>query len=990
MPKPRRIVRRPAKPSYVVGPSKPGFKGFIDHLGAIFVAYLMSFTSPARFKAYWLSREGAVRMAKIAGAGVLFILAIFLWYAKDLPSPGKVNAKLGNTTTTFYARDAIDSNGNVNFAKATKLYEVHGDKNRLIIPFTDIPAYAKDATIAIEDKSFYKHGAFSFLGIFRAAFVDLLHRGAAQGGSTLTQQYVKNALLDPNDHTIGRKIKELILSIEIGQFYTKDQILGLYLNEIPYGNTSYGIEAACRTYFSEKYGNDNCAKHLDLGESAMLAAALNAPSYYSPYGEHQAALIERQHLVLDLMADQGYISKTDAEKAKWTDKQLSATDPARDINKVPSFYSAIKAPYFVIGLQAQLEKKYGSAAIESSGWKVITTLDPHLQECAELSIYNPNNQTCRPDGVHELLPNKNNANFKNLQNGGGSNAALVAANPNNGQILAMVGSYSFAETQVNVATSPRQPGSSFKPYVYSTLFNKNKNGCTTTPCDTYGAGSVLDDTITNFGTAANPYIPKDFGGSAEVGGPVTIRSALAGSLNIPAVHALKLAGVSQSIATAQSLGITTLDQAPSNYGLSLVLGTAEVKLTDHVNGYESFANGGLHYDQQSVLEIRDNKNNIVEDNTKPKTPKRVLDPQVAYLIANILSDNDAKRYVFGSELEVPGHVGHSEQGMGVAIKTGTTEHFNDAWTMGFTPSIVAGVWSGNNDGSPMKRQAADIAAPFFKSFMAMALYSKPNETFTKPEGLQYLPNSAPAKMQSASSDYFPKWYKGPARKKVNFDKVSNKLATTCTPPLAIESRIDDGTTATDDVHACDDVKPTVKITATNSGGAYSFTANVTLGTFGTTKTSTFPAKLDISLDDQIISTQQISNSGTFTVDCGAACTSGSHTVKAVVTDSGLYQGSDETTITVAGSTTSSGGGSTATFQGVTPAEGSTQKAGTLTFTWTADPAASSYVLYVDGKQVKTLNGMTTTYPVTNTTIPHTWYVVADTSDKFAPINFTVQ
>ncbi len=985
MPNKRRVVRRPAKPSYIVGPAKPGFNGFIKHLGALFVAFLLSFT-PSRFKSYWLSKAGAKRVAKIAGAGVLFIAAVFLWYAKDLPSPGKVNAKLGNTTTTFYARDAIDANGNVNFEKATKLYEVHGDKNRLVIPFETIPKNVKNATIAIEDRNFYKHGSFSFLGIFRAAFVDLIHRSSRQGGSTITQQYVKNALLDPNSHSIGRKVKELILSVEIGQFYTKDQVLSLYLNEIPYGNTSYGVEAACRTYFSDKYGNDNCAKQLNLSESAMLAAALNAPSYYSPYGQHKEALIDRQHLVLDLMADQKLITKEEAEKAKWTIHQIVSTDPARDINKVPSFYSAITAPNFVLTLQDQLEAKYGAAAVESSGWKVITTLDANLQHCAELSVYNPSDSTCKPDGKTEINPNRGNRNYKNLTALGGSNAALVAANPKNGQVLSMLGSYSFAESQFNVATSNRQPGSSFKPYVYATLLSKNKSGCAigSNVCDTYGAGSVLDDTVQNFGTPATPYIPKDFGGGAEVNGSVTLRSALDGSLNIPAVQALKLAGVANSIATAHSMGITTLNNPSTDYGLSLVLGAGEVKLADHVNAYESFANGGMHYDPSYFLQIRDNKNGMIEDNTKPKTPKRALEAQVAYLIANILSDDDARQYIFGNVLQVPGHIGHSQQGKGVAVKTGTTEHFNDAWTMGFTPDIVAGVWAGNNDNSPMSSQAANIAGPIWKSFMSMALFNKSIATFDKPDGLQYLPNSAAAKQKSYETDYFPKWYRAVARKKVDIDKVSNKLATSCTPKLAIESRDDPGSTETDNAHACDDVKPLVQIAGATGGGPYTLDINVTLGTFGTTKTSTFPSKLDVSFDDQIISTQTITTSGIYKVNYPpTADQTGSHIFKAVVTDSGFYQGADEATVNVVSS-----GSAAAGFTASTDA--TTYKLGdTVVFTWTKDAGATSYNIFIDNVLSGSAAASSNTFSTKTLAVgTHTWYIEGvGTGDKTSVKNF---
>lgn len=974
MPTKRRVVRKPAKPSYVVGSAKPGFKGFVLHLGAIAKATVLSFTSPARFKAYWLSKAGALRIAKLAGIGILLIAGIFLWYAKDLPSPGKVNAKIGNSTTTFYARDAIDANGNVDFEKGTKLYEVHGDENRIVIPFDKIPANVKNATLAIEDKDFYRHGSFSVTGYLRAAYVDITNRGARHGGSTITQQYVKNALLNPNDRSISRKIKELILSIEIGQFYTKDQILSLYLNEIPYGGTAYGIEAACRTYFSDKYGTNDCAPKLQLDEAAMLAAVLNRPSYLSPYGQNQQALINRQNLVLDLMAVQKHVSKDEAEAAKWTIANLTPGDPKLEINKYPSFYSAITAPNFVLTLQDKLEAKYGASAVESGGWKVITTLDPNLQKCAELSIYNPGDATCKPDGKTEVNPNRGNRNYKNLTNLKGSNAALVASDPKTGQVLAMVGSYSFAATQVNVATSQRQPGSSFKPYVYASLFNKNKNGCSLTgsACETYGAGSILDDTVQNFGTPSSPYEPKDFGGNAKVGGPVTVRSALSGSLNIPAVHALKLAGVPQSIALAKSMGITTLNRDPNNYGLSLVLGSGEVKLADHVNAYESFANGGVHYEPTMFLQIRNNKNKIIEDNTKPSSPKRVLDEQVAYIIANIMSDDDAKQYIFGNALQVPGHVGHSQQGKGVAVKTGTTEYFNDAWAMGYTPSIVAGVWAGNNDNAPMSSQAANIAGPIWKSFMSMALYNKPIATFEKPSGLQYLPNAGTAKQKSADNDYFPKWYKPIARKKVNVDKVSGKIATACTPPLAVESRDEPSSDATDDVHSCDDVKPKVSVSAEDSGD-YTITSSVTLGTFGTSKSSQFGAKLDVYLDDQIISTRQISASGSYTVACGNACdNNGSYTVKAVVTDSGLYQDQDETTITIAGGGGGDGGGG-GSFDASSNAT-TYRRNDVVTFTWTTDPEGSTSYEVVSGTEILcTSIGLSCTYKTT-TLGTKQWYV----------------
>ena len=971
---PRRKVattkRKPARPLTKPADQTPGLKGHLKR-------FFLSFT-PRYFRAYWLSRAGLARIGKVVGVFALFIVLVFLWYAKDLPSPSKINAKIG-LTTTFYARDELTNPGH-----GTKLYEVHGDQNRLVIDFDQMPSTIKQATVAVEDKDFYKEGAFSVRGLARAFLGVVSGNASAGGGSTITQQYVKNALLT-DQHSYSRKIKELILSIEIGQFYSKDDILKLYLNEIPYGNGAYGIEAACRTYFSDKYGKTNCAQHLDLSESALLASIPNLPSYYDPYGQHKDDLLARQALVLDRMAQQGYVTQAQANAAKWSQNELTKGDPKQAINSNPAFFSSVTAPNFVYTAQEQLEQKYGVAALESGGWKVVTTLDPNLQKCAELSIYNPGNDTCTPDGKTAVNPNRNNANYTNLTSKyvGGSNAALVAADPKTGQVLAMVGSYSFADDQNNVAELGRPPGSSFKPYVYATLFGKNLNAnCSsnTSSCDTYGAGSILSDTLATADSFSPSYHPRDFGGSAEVGGPVSIRTALAGSLNIPAVQALKLAGTTASIATAHSLGITTT--IPDD-DLSIVLGDGDVKLADHVNAYESFANGGMHYDQSLVLKITDSKGNTVEDDTKAPKGKQALNSQVAYLIANILSDTPARTYAFQNLLQIPGHIGGSQAGQGVAAKTGTTNDVRDAWTMGFTPSIVAGVWAGNDDNSAMHGiQAANISGPIWTGFMTAALTSKPIETFTKPDGLQYLPLPGDALKSTASSDYFPKWYKPIVRKMVNIDKVSGKLATSCTPPLAVESELDPGITDSDDVHACDDTQPTVSLSNLSGNGPYNFNATVTLGTFGTSKPGIGTAKLDVYFNDTDVSTQSISASGTYNISYSPT-SSGTYTVKAVITDTGLYQGSDEQTVVA------SGGGGT-TFKGTSPSSGSSASGPLVTFKWT-DNNNGPFKLYVDG----VLKGTTA-----NTTLPasvagahgssHSWYVQDSDTTSTAPISFTLQ
>ena len=392
MPKQRR-VRKPAKPVQDFTKRK-------GHLKAFFTSF-----SPKNFKSYWLSRAGLVRVAKIFGAGLLFIFLVFLWFAKDLPTPGKINARVTAQTTKFY-----DSTGN------HLLYELYGDQNRSIVSFDQIPTVAKEATIAIEDRNFYNEGAFSFLGTLRAAVVDVMQHGAVQGGSTITQQYVKNALLDPSDRSISRKIKELILSLEIGQFYSKNDILTLYLNEIPYGNRAYGIESACKTFFpmdtDKTDPEQHCAKNLSLGQSALLAAILNAPSYYSPYGSHPSELIERQHIVLDLMVAQKYISQSDADAAKWTAADLA---DGSKLSQTQNLYANLdpKVAHFVLYAQDFLEAKYGVATVTEGGLNVRTTLDYDKQMAAWNAIQ------------------KNMPNVKAL---GGSNAALVSTDPKSGQI----------------------------------------------------------------------------------------------------------------------------------------------------------------------------------------------------------------------------------------------------------------------------------------------------------------------------------------------------------------------------------------------------------------------------------------------------------------------------------------------------------------------------------------------------------------------------
>ncbi len=982
----KRRVRRPARPI------ERQTSGFIGHLQRFFLSF-----TPSRFKDYWLGRAGAIRLAKLVGAGFLLIFLVFLWYAKDLPSPGKINARISAQTTKFYDRTG-----------EKLLYELYGDKNRSIISFNEMPTTIKHATVAVEDKDFYKHGAFSVFGIGRALKGVIFRNPGAGGGSTITQQYVKNALLT-NEYSISRKIKELILAIEIEQFYSKDDILKLYLNEIPYGNRAYGIESACKTYFPQNIDkastDQRCAKNLTIGQSALLAAIPNLPTYYNPYGTHIEQLLNRQHLILDLQVEQGYISRAEAEANKWDQAKLVA-----ERNRVQNLYGDLDArvAHFVLHAQDFLTDKYGSKTVTEGGLKVITTLDYDKQIAAYDAIQ---------------------ANMPNIKRNKGSNAALVSTDPKTGQILAMIGSYDFNDPgfgNFNVATAERQPGSSFKPIVYATLLGKNKDAtcAKNRDCPTYGPGTTLYDVPTRLDASKQENWPQNY--DNRVTGVNTMRGALGGSLNIPAVKSLYMAGVSSSLDTAKKLGITTLDRGAANYGLSLVLGSGEVKPAEMANAYESFANGGQHYDQTPILKLYDQKSNVMEDNTKPAKPKQVLDPQVAYLIADMLSDNNAKRSIFGNLLNINSGCTTNQQAgcIHAGVKTGTTEHFNDAWTVGFTPEMTAAVWVGNNNNAEMNAAAAAIAAPVWTKYMndAHKAAKKTNtDAFKKPDGIKTITldrKTGRAVTQATTdktTDAFPSWYTpmtSVGGKSAEIDKVSQKLATQCTPELAKQTAFSSavvpeipstdlaykawltgmqargiatsGTTLPtepDDVHSCSDEKPAVTISgATGNGPTYNLNVKVTLGTFGTSKTGAGTAQLQVYFDDQIVSTRQVDSSGTYPISY-TATTTGSHTFRAVFTDTGLYQASDDAIVNV----THLGGGASS-LQGISPGEGMAIQIGNVTFSWIG--GSGPYKLFIDGSQRgSATNSTTKSFPVT-TPGAHEWYIEDDDGNQSPTIHFT--
>lgn len=617
----------------------------------------------------------AVRFTLLAGimcAGVFTAWAIIV----SIPSIDGIENRVVGESTKIY-----DRTGNV------LLYDVHGSMRRTEVPLEEMSPYIPKATVAIEDASFYEHNGFRPLAFLRAVLVNLGLRSGyrGQGGSTITQQVVKNTLLT-QDKTPIRKAKEIVLALKLERVASKDEILNIYLNETPYGGTVYGVEEASQYFFSKH------AKDVTLAEAAYLAALPQAPTRYSPYGSHRDELDARQKLVLTRMHENGTISEQE-----YTDASGEAVEFSQQSE------SGIKAPHFVFFVREYLEEKYGADAVANEGLRVVTTLDYDLQMKAE-----------------EIVRKRALANEKQFN---AENAGLVAIDPKTGQILAMVGSRGFLDEdidgQVNVTIMPRQPGSAFKPFVYATAFKKG-----------YTPETILFDLQTQFSTACSPsdvengedpcYSPGNY--DHKFRGPVTIRAALAQSLNIPAVKALYLAGINESIETAVDMGISTLVDA-ARYGLTLVLGGGEVTLLEMTSGYGVFANDGLRNPPVGILRVEDNGDVLEEYEQKEE---RVLDEQVARTITDILSDNEARTPLYGANS--PLYFTTQD----VAAKTGTTNDNRDAWVIGYSPNLVAGAWAGNNIPTPMTQISGLIVTPMWREFMDEALKEYGGGEFTPP------------------------------------------------------------------------------------------------------------------------------------------------------------------------------------------------------------------------------------------------------------------
>ncbi len=659
------------KRSHIKKTSKSFFGILIGLLKAFFRGLFLVLNTiilfPLRFIASLFSPELKAFLFGIILCVIGFFLFTSYRFVVELPSPtdiGKLNYPL---STHMY-----DRNGKL-------LYEIYKDQNRTNVKLGELPKYVYEATIAIEDKNFYTHNGVSVLGGIVRAAKDTVMKKGLQGGSTITQQLVKSALLTP-ERTIERKLKEILLALWTEQLYSKNQILEMYLNQVPFGGSAYGIEEASKTYFGKK------AKELTIAEAAFLAGMPQAPSLYSPYTNPELAKNRRDE-VLKKMYELGYITKDqkeDANKEEITVMQLQHN---------------IKAPHFVFYVKSYLEQQYGIQRVEEGGLNVITSLDLDIQQEAEKIL---------KEEVEKVA-------YLNI-----SNAALLVTKPSTGEILAMVGSidyYALPSGAFNVTTGFRQPGSSIKPITYALALEKG-----------FTSASIIDDVPTAFGIPGSaPYVPVNYDGLFH--GRVPLRYALANSFNIPAVKLLNTLGIDEMVSFAKKLGISTWNDS-SRFGLSLTLGGGEVYMTDMATAYGTFANQGERVDVTGVKRIYDARNQVLFENNP--MGKRVVSEETSYILSDILSDNFARRLEFGSRsaLEIPGYK--------VAVKTGTTDMKKDNWTIGYTPDFVVSVWVGNNDNTPMNQVLASGitgAAPIWNRMMTYLLTKYGAHWYEKPAGV---------------------------------------------------------------------------------------------------------------------------------------------------------------------------------------------------------------------------------------------------------------
>jgi len=750
---------------------------------------------PDRVFKFWFSRDGLFRFLKIIAALFLIVViavgGLFLYFKKDLAQidPEGLAGRVTDTVNTY-----LDRNGVV-------LWEDKGDGDyRLVVDGSEISTYMRQATVAIEDKNFYNHIGVDFTALVRALWVTLTG-GAVQGGSTLTQQLIKQVYFSDEAANrdasgIPRKIKEVILAIEVEKMYDKEQIITMYLNESPYGGRRNGVESGARTYFGKS------AKDLTLAESALLAAIPNNPAYLNPYNSSgHRALIRRQHYVLDGMVEMGYITKEQSDEAK-------AVDIMETIQPEASQYENIKAPWFVLEVKSRLEAKYGIRTMRAGGFTITTTLDYRAQQYAEAAI---------SIGEQYMYIN------------GTDNATLVSIDVETSQIIAMVGSVDWNKPgygQVNAATSLLEPASSIKPLLdYAPLFTEREG-------QNWGPGSILADEDINALYCAG-YVGRCSikNASGATYGPITIRQGLAGSLNRPAVKALYINGIRNSLEILHGLGDVSYCAQGENAGLSMAIGGGcAVRPVEHANAYASIARGGAYKDIAYWLEVKNSSGDVI-DAWEDTEAKQIVDPQVAFMISDILHDVNARRFVFGS---LSTSTGFAVPGVWTAIKTGTTENgagkAKDSWFVSYSPVLSTVVWNGNHNGAVMKMSSYAVTSRIIGSFVENVhknVYGPDGKWYSaqaieKPAGIQTL-------TVNGRTDIWPSWYNetksGTKKEEMEFDRITNKLATRCTPPetritITVNRVIDPMTkreslvapepynpNVEDDLHSCTDNKP---------------------------------------------------------------------------------------------------------------------------------------------------------------------------------------
>ncbi len=630
------------------------------------------------------NRATLVRAVTLLAAIFVFLSALFLLWVSSWRIPN---------LDSFQNRDVTQSTKIYDRTGKIVLYDVFQNVKRTVVPFENISPNVKNAVLAIEDVDFYNHKGIKITSIIRAIIANVTGLGYNQGGSTITQQVIKNSLLT-DEKTISRKIKEWVLAPKLEKVLTKDQIFSVYLNEIPFGGNLYGVEEASQAFYGKP------SSDLTIAQAAYLAAVIQAPTHYSPYGSHKDELESRKNLVLKEMLTNNFIKQDEYDKAK-----------AEKVEFQPQSNFGIKAPHFVLEVRDQLVQKYGEQAVQQGGLKVITTLDYDIQQNAESLA------------KEYALQNKKNFDAENI--------GEVAIDPRNGDILSMVGSRDYFDKEIdgnfNITTAHRQPGSAFKPFAYAEAFMKG-----------YTPDTVLFNVPTEFSTTCTPegkpkytganvaacYMPVNYDGKYT--GPMSMRDALAQSVNVPSIKTLYLAGMKDTLNLAQKMGIASLGDI-NQYGLTLVLGGGEVSMLDLTSAYGVFANDGARNPYRYILEVDDKNGNVLEKADAQPNPIPVMDPNIAEQVSDVLSDNNARTPAFGSNspLYFPGH--------DVAVKTGTTNDYKDAVIVGYTPNIVIGAWAGNNDNHPMQKKiAAFIIAPYWNKVMNAAIKLRPNDTFPRP------------------------------------------------------------------------------------------------------------------------------------------------------------------------------------------------------------------------------------------------------------------